>query len=96
MTLSKEEIKEVAVQLANVAIVNYNDQSLTGEEREHKVIEFLVKLDDNIPMVNFIPNALEAQIAEIGVDKLQEFYGEDIQPFVKKCFGRIKHILHIG
>lgn len=93
---NKEQIKEVAMQLANVAIVNYNDQTLTGEEREHKVIEFLVKLDDNIPMVNFIPNALEAQIVEIGVDKLQEFFGDNLQPFVKKCFNRIKHILHIG
>lgn len=92
---TKEQVKEVAIQLANVAIVNYNDKTLSGEEREHNVIAFLTKLDDNIPGVNFIPNALEAKIVEIGVDKLQEYYGDNIKSFVKKCFERIKHILRI-
>lgn len=89
------KIKDVAVQLANVAIVNYNDKSLTGEEREHKVCQFLANLTNMIPQVAWIPDELIADVLDAGVDNIQEFYGEDVKPFVKKCFNRIMHILHI-
>ena len=91
---TKEEIKEIAVQLTNVVIANAADEDLTGEEKEHKVIEFLVKLDDNLPIANFIPNVLEAQIIEAGVDNVQAYF-KDHSPidFVKKCYQRIKHLI---
>ena len=90
---TQEQIKEVAVQLANVAIAAAVNEKLTGEEKERKVIEFLVKLDDNIPMVNFIPNALEAEILDVGLDNLQAFFADhNPKEFVKKCFNRIKHL----
>ena len=96
MTVTETEIKEIAVQLANVAIVNYNDKNLTGAERKANVCAFLATLDDGVFPLNFVPNMLEAKILEIGSDNLKEFYNDDIEPFVEKCFGRIKHILHIG
>ena len=87
------QIKDVAIQLTNLAIVNFNDKTLTGEQRERKVIDFLVKLDDNIPLVNFIPNELEAAIVDLGLDNVQAYF-HDHSPidFVKKCYNRIKHI----
>jgi len=39
----EKKIKEVAVQLTNLAIVNFNDKSLTGEQRERNVIDFLAQ-----------------------------------------------------
>jgi len=90
------KVKEVATQLANVAIVNYNDKSLSGEEREHNVCEFLAGLVRTLPGASWLPQELVADALDIGLDELQEFYKDNLQSFVKKCFGRIKHILHIG
>ncbi|MEI8129327.1 MAG: hypothetical protein WCG95_06880 [bacterium] len=86
-------VKETAIKLANLAIAEAANKDLTGEEKEHNVIEFLIKLDDNLPIADFVPNALEAQIIEIGVDKIQEYFSSlDIKALVKKCYERIKHI----
>ena len=87
------EVKETAIKLANLVIADAADKDLTGEEKEHRVIEFLVKLDDALPVANFIPNALEAEIIEIGVDKIQEYFSKlDVKSLVKKCYQRIKHL----
>lgn len=86
------DVKETAIKLANLVIANAVDKDLTGEEKEHSVCEFLVKLDDNLPIANFIPNALEAEILEAGVDKVQAYFAEhDIKVLVKKLYERIKH-----
>lgn len=90
------DVKETAIQLTNVVIANYANEELTGEEKEAKVCEFLATLDNSIPGANFIPDTLEAKLLDIGLDKLQEFFVDDIKPFVKKCYERIKHLLHIG
>lgn len=87
------DVKEVATQLANVVIANAANEDLTGEEKEHKVFEFLVKLDDALPVADFIPNSLEALILETGVDKIQAYFAEhDIKTLVKKLYQRIKHL----
>ena len=94
--MTEQEIKEVATQLANVVIANAANKKLTGEEKEAKVCAFLATLDNSIPMANFIPDALEAAILDAGIDKIQEFFSKvDMKSFVKKCFNRIKHLLHI-
>jgi len=94
--MTEQELKEIATQLANVVIANAANKKLTGEEKEAKVCAFLATLDNSIPMANFIPDALEAEILDAGIDKIQEFFGKiEIIPFVKKCFNRIKHLLHI-
>lgn len=88
-----KDVKETAIKLANLVITDAANKDLSGEEKEHRVIEFLVKLDDALPVADFIPNALEAEIVEIGVDKIQEYFSKhDIKAFVKKCYERIKHI----
>lgn len=90
----ENKIKEVATKIAIEVITDAANKELTGEEKEAKVCEFLAKLDDNIPVVNFIPNSLEAEILEIGVDKIQEFFTSiDIGFFVKKHYERIKSLL---
>ena len=87
------EIKDVAVQLANVVMANVANEKLTNEEKEHKVIEFLVTLDNGFPAVGFIPDALEALVVETGVDKVQEYFSKiDMKAFIKKYWARIKHI----
>ena len=88
----KEEIKEAAIQLTNVVIAAAAEEDLTGEEKEAKVCDFLATLDNSIPGANFIPDSLEAKILDIGIDKLQEFFKDDIKPFIKKCYERIKHL----
>ena len=94
--MTEQELKEIATQLANVVIANAANKELTGEEKERKVCEFLATLDNSIPMANFIPDALEAEILDAGIDKVQEFFAKvDVKAFVKKCFNRIKHLLHI-
>ena len=94
--MTEQEIKEIATQLANVVIANAANKELTGEEKEAKVCAFLATLDNSIPMANFIPDTLEAEILDAGIDKVQEFFTKvDIKSFVKKCFNRIKHLLHI-
>lgn len=91
--MTDTQIKEVAVQLANVAISAAANEDLTGEEKERRVIEFLVKLDDGLPLVGFISNELEADLLDLGVDKVQEYIAKlDIKAFVKKQYNRIKHI----
>jgi len=88
-------VKETAVKLVNLVIADAQDKDLSGEEKEHKVCEFLVKLDDALPVADFIPNALEAEILEFGVDKIQEYFAKlDIKALVKKCYERIKHLFH--
>lgn len=88
-----QEVKDVAVKLANVVMANVANEKLTNEEKEHKVIEFLVTLDDGFPAVGFIPNSLEALVVETGVDKLQAYFSKiDMKAFVKKYWARIKHI----
>lgn len=94
--MTTQEIKEVAIQLANLVIADEANKDLTGEEKEAKVIAFLADLDNQVPFASFIPDALEEKILECGYDKLKEFYQDDIKGFVKKCYTRIKHILHIG
>lgn len=97
MTVTEAEVKEVAIQLANLVIADAANKELTGEEKEAKVCEFLATLDNSIPVASFIPDSLEAKILEIGVDEVQAFLTKTgITPFVKKCFNRIKVILHIG
>jgi len=87
------EVKEVAVQLANVVMANVANEDLTNEEKEHKVIEFLVTLDDGFPGVGFIPNSLEAAIVEVGVDKVQAYFAKlDMKSFIKKYWTRLKHL----
>ena len=94
--MTEEELKEVATQLANIVIANAANEKMTGEQKEAKVCEFLATLDNSIPMANFIPDKLEAAILDAGVDTLQAFFERvGITPFVKKCFNRIKHLLHI-
>lgn len=95
--MTEAELKEIAVQLANVLIANAADEKLTGEEKEHRVIEFMVKLDDNLPFIGALSNELEASIVEVGVDKVQAYIHEmniagNIKSFVKKCYNRIRHI----
>ena len=93
MKISESEVKEVAIQLANVLISNAANEDLDGEAKETKVIEFIVKLDDMLPIANFIPNALEAQMLDIGLDIIQEYFKKhDIKDFIKKCYNRIKHL----
>jgi hypothetical protein len=88
--------KDLAAQIAIQAMTTVSTEGLTGEEKEHKVIEFLVTLDNGVPMVNFVPDFLEAQIIEFGVDKIQEYISHiDIKAFVKKHYERIKHFLKI-
>ena len=94
--MTEQEIKEIATQLANVVIANAANKNLTGEEKEHKVCEFLATLDNSLPAANFIPDSLEADILDAGIDKVQEFFTKvDVKSFVKKCFNRIKHLLHV-
>lgn len=86
-------VKETAIKLTNLVIADAANKDLTGEEKEHNVIEFLVKLDDALPGADFIPNSLEAEVLEIGIDKIQEYFSKlDIKALVKKCYERIKHI----
>lgn len=87
------KIKEVAIQLTNVAITNYNDKSISGEQRKKNVCMFLAGLTNTIPTVAWIPDELIANIMLVGIDNLQDFYNDDIEPFVEKCFSRIKHLL---
>ena len=95
--MTEQEIKEIATQLANVVIANAANKELTGEEKEAKVCEFLATLDNSIPIANFIPDSLESDILDAGIDEIQTFFVKvGITPFVKKCFNRIKHLLHIG
>ena len=94
--MTEQEIKEIATQLANVVIANAANKELTGEEKEHKVCEFLATLDNSLPVANFIPDTLEAEILDAGIDKVQEFFAKvDVKSFVKKCYNRIKHLLHV-
>lgn len=87
------KVKEVAIKLANVVMANAAQEDLTNEEKEHKVIEFLVTLDDGFPAVGFIPNSLEALVIETGVDKIQAYFSKlDMKAFVKKYWARIKHL----
>lgn len=87
------DVKETAIALTNLVIADAANKDLTGEEKEHAVIEFLVKLDDSLPIADFVPNALEAEIVEIGVDKIQAYLATlDIKALVKKLYNRIKHL----
>ena len=88
-------VKEVANKIAIEVITQVANHELTGEEKETKVCEFLAKLDDALPVANFIPNALEIEILEIGVDKVQAYlHSIDIKAFVKKNYTRIKSLLN--
>lgn len=92
MAVTEAEVKEVAYQVANLAISVAADKDLTGTQKEAEVCEFLAKLDDNIPVIGAISNELEAKVLEIGADEIKKVYAEDVVPFVKKCYERIKHI----
>ena len=97
VNMTEQEIKEIATQLANVVIANAANKELTGEEKERKVCEFLATLDNSIPMASFIPDTLEAAILDAGIDAVQAFFEKvGVTQFVKKCYTRIKHLLHIG
>lgn len=86
--------KELATKIAIEVITDVARQDLTGEEKKDKVCAFLAKLDDNLPLAGFIPNAIEAEIIEVGIEKVQEFFAKvDIPAFVEKTYGRIKHLL---
>ena len=87
------KIKETAIKLANFVMVNASQEDLTNEEKEHKVIEFLVTLDDGLISQLILPNSLEAAILEVGVDKIQAYFSKiDMKAFVKKYWARIKHL----
>jgi len=87
------KIKETAIKLANFVMVNASQEDLTNEEKEHKVIEFLVTLDDSLISQLILPNSLEAAILEVGVDKIQAYFSKiDMKAFVKKYWARIKHL----
>jgi len=90
---NEAKVKDIAIQLTNLAIVNYNDKTLTGEQREHKVCQFLAGLTDMIPMVSWIPNEIIADGLDIGWDNVQA-YLDTRNPidWVKKQYQRIKHI----
>lgn len=91
---SKASTKEVAEQIAIHVMTSVADQELTGEEKLEKVCEFLVKLDDGIIGLNFIPNEIEAQLLETGIENVIEFLKEiDVKSFVQKNYNRIKNLL---
>ena len=84
--------KELAAQVAIQVMTTVSTEELTGEEKEAKVCEFLAKLDNGIPFAGYIPDALEAQLLDYGIDKIQEYIAKsDIKAFVKKHYQRIKH-----
>lgn len=86
--------KEVATKVAIELITKAAEQDKTGEEKEAEVCEFLSKLDNHIIGLNFIPDELEAELLDLGIDKVQEFLSEiDIKAFVKKQYHRIKLVL---
>jgi len=91
MTDAKDVLEKVAIEV----MTEVSDKALTGAQKEKEVCEFLAKLDDNIPIADFIPNELEAEILDTGIDKLQEIVKEiDLPSFVKSCYGKIKTLLN--
>ena len=89
----KEDVKEIAIQIANLAIAEASAKDKSGEEKEHEVCEFLANLTNMIPIVQFLPDELVADALDLGLDKIQEYFNNhDIKVFVKKLYNRIKHI----
>ena len=92
---NEAKIKEVAIQLTNLAIVNYNDPTLTGEEREHKVCQFLASLTNAIPTVAWVPDEIIADGLDVTWDAVQEYLNtHNPIDWVKKQYQRIKHLFH--
>ena len=98
---NKEQIKELVVQTANLAVAEMakpENQHLTGEEKEHKVCEFVAGIVKNLlspvcPPVAWIPQELIANFLDYEVDEVQEVISEiDVKSFVKKQYNRIKHL----
>jgi len=90
--MSTELITKVAGALM---VAETKSAGLTGEEREHNVIENLCHLDDNVVGLGLIPNELEAEVVEYGVDELQEAISKiDLESFVKTEWQKIKHLFH--
>jgi len=86
--------KEIATKIAIEFITKAAEKDKTGEEKEIEVCKLLSKLDNNIIGLGFIPDELETQLLDLGIDKVQEFLSEiDIKAFVKKQYQRIKLIL---
>lgn len=87
------DVKEIAIQIANLAITEAAAKDKTGEEKEHEVCEFLANLTDLVPVVAFLPNDLVADALDLGLDNIQAYFTKhDIKVLVKKLYNRIKHI----
>ena len=88
------EPKEIATQIAIELISSVAQEDLTGEEKEQKVCTFLAKLDNGVVGLGLIPDALEAKLLNIGIDKVQEHLDKiDLKYFVKTQYNRIKSLL---
>ena len=86
--------EELTKQLTITVISAVANQELTGEQKMDKVCQFISTLDDSIIGLNFIPNALEAEILELGLDKIQDFVkGLDVKAFVQTNYNRVKYAL---
>jgi hypothetical protein len=86
--------KEIATKVAIELIAKAAEQDKTGEEKEAEVCEILSKLDNHIIGLNFIPDELEAELLDLGIDKVQEYISNlDIKAFVKTQYNRIKRLL---
>lgn len=86
--------EELTKQLTITVISAVADQKLTGDEKMDKVCQFISTLDDSVIGLNFIPNALEAEMIELGLDKMQEFIsGLDVKAFVQTNYNRVKYAL---
>ena len=88
------EAKELATKIAIELITKASEKNKTGEQKEAEVCKILSRLDNNIIGLGFIPDELEAQLIDFGIDKVQEHLDKiDLKDFVKTQYNRIKSLL---
>jgi hypothetical protein len=90
LNTAKEILNQIAIQVITTVA---EDKTLTGQQKQEKVVEFIANLD-NATFAGVIPDYLEEAALNYGIDKLQEFVKLiDIPSFVKKNYLRVRTLL---
>jgi hypothetical protein len=90
LNTAKEILNQIAIQVITTVA---EDKTLTGQQKQEKVVEFIANLD-NATFAGVIPDYLEEAALNYGIDRLQEFVKLiDLPAFVKKNYLRVRTLL---
>lgn len=71
-----ENVKQIANEVAAEVMTTVTQKGKSWDETEMEICEIISKLDDGIPVINLIPNSLEATFLKYEVDNVEKFFHE--------------------